>query len=190
MKKATYDFHIDSIVCVNAPVGTDPDTLIEQAEQGVDYFTIHAAVLLPFIPMTAKRMTGIVSRGGSIMAKWCLSHHQENFLYTHFQDICDIMKTYDVAFSLGDGLRPGSLADANDAAQFGELQTLGELTKVAFTAGREFEDALLLGAAEERIARFVRILQNLRRVELGSLRRRTEAALALARFRVGGSDPM
>jgi phosphomethylpyrimidine synthase len=108
------------------------DTLIEQAEQGVSYFTIHAGVLLRYIPLTAKRMTGIVSRGGSIMAKWCLSHHKENFLYTHFEDICDIMKAYDVAFSLGDGLRPGSIADANDAAQFAELETLGELTKIAW----------------------------------------------------------
>ncbi len=108
------------------------DTLIEQAEQGVSYFTIHAGVLLRYIPLTAKRVTGIVSRGGSIMAKWCLSHHKENFLYTHFEEICDIMKAYDVAFSLGDGLRPGSLADANDAAQFGELETLGELTKIAW----------------------------------------------------------
>lgn len=108
------------------------DTLIEQAEQGVSYFTIHAGVLLRYIPLTAKRVTGIVSRGGSIMAKWCLSHHKENFLYTHFEDICEIMKAYDVAFSLGDGLRPGSLADANDAAQFGELETLGELTKIAW----------------------------------------------------------
>jgi len=108
------------------------DTLIEQAEQGVDYFTIHAGVLLRYIPMTAKRMTGIVSRGGSILAKWCLSHHKENFLYTHFEDICEIMKAYDVSFSLGDGLRPGSIADANDAAQFGELETLGELTKIAW----------------------------------------------------------
>jgi len=108
------------------------DTLIEQAEQGVDYFTIHAGVLLRYVPLTAKRLTGIVSRGGSIMAKWCLAHHQENFLYTHFEDICEIMKAYDVAFSLGDGLRPGSIADANDAAQFGELETLGELTKLAW----------------------------------------------------------
>ena len=108
------------------------DTLIEQAEQGVDYFTIHAGVLLRYVPMTAKRVTGIVSRGGSIMAKWCLSHHKENFLYTHFEDICEIMKAYDVAFSLGDGLRPGSIADANDAAQFAELETLGELTKIAW----------------------------------------------------------
>jgi len=108
------------------------DTLIEQAEQGVSYFTIHAGVLLRYIPMTARRMTGIVSRGGSIMAKWCLSHHKENFLYTHFEDICEIMKAYDVAFSLGDGLRPGSLADANDEAQFSELETLGELTKIAW----------------------------------------------------------
>ncbi|MBX2807734.1 MAG: phosphomethylpyrimidine synthase ThiC [Cellvibrionaceae bacterium] len=108
------------------------DTLIEQAEQGVDYFTIHAGVLLRYVPLTADRVTGIVSRGGSIMAKWCIAHHQENFLYTHFEDICQIMKTYDVSFSLGDGLRPGSLADANDAAQFGELETLGELTKIAW----------------------------------------------------------
>lgn len=108
------------------------DTLIEQAEQGVDYFTIHAGVLLRYVPMTAKRVTGIVSRGGSIMAKWCLSHHQENFLYTHFEDICEICKQYDVAFSLGDGLRPGSVADANDEAQFSELRTLGELTKIAW----------------------------------------------------------
>ncbi|MES2822909.1 MAG: phosphomethylpyrimidine synthase ThiC [Pseudomonadota bacterium] len=108
------------------------DTLIEQAEQGVDYFTIHAGVLLRYVPLTAKRVTGIVSRGGSIMAKWCLSHHKENFLYTHFDDICEIMKAYDVSFSLGDGLRPGSIADANDAAQFGELETLGELTKIAW----------------------------------------------------------
>jgi phosphomethylpyrimidine synthase len=108
------------------------DTLIEQAEQGVSYFTIHAGVLLRYIPLTAKRVTGIVSRGGSIMAKWCLAHHKENFLYTHFEEICEIMKAYDVAFSLGDGLRPGSLADANDAAQFGELETLGELTKIAW----------------------------------------------------------
>ena len=108
------------------------DTLIEQAEQGVDYFTIHAGVLLRYVPLTAKRVTGIVSRGGSIMAKWCLAHHQENFLYTHFEDICQIMKAYDVSFSLGDGLRPGSIADANDAAQFGELETLGELTKIAW----------------------------------------------------------
>ncbi len=109
------------------------DTLIEQAEQGVDYFTIHAGVLLRYVPLTAKRVTGIVSRGGSIMAKWCLAHHKENFLYTHFEDICEIMKAYDVAFSLGDGLRPGSTADANDEAQFGELETLGELTKIAWT---------------------------------------------------------
>jgi phosphomethylpyrimidine synthase len=108
------------------------DTLIEQAEQGVDYFTIHAGVLLRYIPMTAGRMTGIVSRGGSILAKWCLAHHKENFLYTHFEDICEIMKAYDVAFSLGDGLRPGSLYDANDEAQLGELKTLGELTDVAW----------------------------------------------------------
>ena len=108
------------------------DTLIEQAEQGVDYFTIHAGVLLRYVPLTAKRMTGIVSRGGSILAKWCLAHHQENFLYTHFEDICEIMKAYDVSFSLGDGLRPGSIADANDEAQFGELETLGELTSIAW----------------------------------------------------------
>lgn len=108
------------------------DTLIEQAEQGVDYFTIHAGVLLRYVPLTAKRVTGIVSRGGSIMAKWCLAHHKENFLYTHFEEICEIMKAYDVAFSLGDGLRPGSIADANDAAQFAELETLGELTKIAW----------------------------------------------------------
>ncbi len=108
------------------------DTLIEQAEQGVDYFTIHAGGRLAYVPMTAKRLTGIVSRGGSIMAKWCLAHHQENFLYTRFEDICEIMKAYDVSFSLGDGLRPGSLADANDEAQFAELETLGELTQVAW----------------------------------------------------------
>ncbi|RYC71694.1 phosphomethylpyrimidine synthase ThiC [Spirosoma sordidisoli] len=108
------------------------DTLIEQAEQGVDYFTIHAGVLLRYIPLTARRVTGIVSRGGSIMAKWCLAHHKENFLYTHFDEICEIMKAYDVSFSLGDGLRPGSIADANDAAQFAELETLGELTKLAW----------------------------------------------------------
>ena len=108
------------------------DTLIEQAEQGVDYFTIHAGVRLPYIPMTAKRMTGIVSRGGSIMAKWCLAHHKESFLYTHFEEICDIMKAYDVAFSLGDGLRPGSIYDANDEAQLAELKTLGELTQIAW----------------------------------------------------------
>ena len=108
------------------------DTLIEQAEQGVDYFTIHAGVLLRYVPLTAKRVTGIVSRGGSIMAKWCLAHHKENFLYTHFEEICQIMKAYDVAFSLGDGLRPGCIADANDAAQFAELETLGELTKIAW----------------------------------------------------------
>jgi phosphomethylpyrimidine synthase len=108
------------------------DTLIEQAEQGVDYFTIHAGVRLAYIPLTAKRVTGIVSRGGSIMAKWCLSHHKENFLYTHFEEICEIMKAYDVSFSLGDGLRPGCIADANDAAQFGELETLGELTQIAW----------------------------------------------------------
>ncbi len=108
------------------------DTLIEQAEQGVDYFTIHAGVLLRHVPLTARRVTGIVSRGGSIMAKWCLAHHRENFLYTHFEEICEIMKAYDVAFSLGDGLRPGSIADANDAAQFGELEALGELTEIAW----------------------------------------------------------
>ncbi len=108
------------------------DTLIEQAEQGVDYFTIHAGVRLPYIPMTAKRTTGIVSRGGSIMAKWCLAHHEESFLYTKFREICEIMRTYDVSFSLGDGLRPGSIADANDEAQFAELDTLGELTKIAW----------------------------------------------------------
>ncbi|ALS29312.1 phosphomethylpyrimidine synthase [Paenibacillus sp. 32O-W] len=108
------------------------DTLIEQAEQGVDYFTIHAGVLLRYIPLTARRVTGIVSRGGSIMAAWCLAHHKENFLYTHFEEICEIMKTYDVSFSLGDGLRPGSIADANDEAQFAELETLGELTKIAW----------------------------------------------------------
>ncbi len=108
------------------------DTLIEQCEQGVDYFTIHAGVLLRYVPMTAKRVTGIVSRGGAIMAKWCLTYHKENFLYTHFEDICEIMKAYDVSFSLGDGLRPGSLADANDEAQFAELETLGELTKIAW----------------------------------------------------------
>ncbi|MHA4808105.1 phosphomethylpyrimidine synthase ThiC [Flavitalea flava] len=108
------------------------DTLIEQAEQGVDYFTIHAGVLLRYIPLTAKRLTGIVSRGGSIMAKWCLAHHRESFLYTHFEEICEIMKAYDVSFSLGDGLRPGCIADANDEAQFAELETLGELTKIAW----------------------------------------------------------
>ncbi|MCC6272307.1 MAG: phosphomethylpyrimidine synthase, partial [Deltaproteobacteria bacterium] len=108
------------------------DTLIEQAEQGVDYFTIHAGVRLAYVPLTARRVTGIVSRGGSILAKWCLAHHQENFLYAHFEEICEIMKAYDVSFSLGDGLRPGSIADANDAAQFAELETLGELTKIAW----------------------------------------------------------
>ena len=108
------------------------DTLIEQAEQGVDYFTIHAGVLLRYVPLTANRVTGIVSRGGSILAKWCLAHHKENFLYTHFEKICEIMKAYDVSFSLGDGLRPGSIADANDEAQFGELEALGELTKIAW----------------------------------------------------------
>jgi len=111
------------------------DTLIEQAEQGVDYFTVHAGVLLRYVPMTAKRMTGIVSRGGSIMAKWCLSHHTESFLYTHFHEICEIMQAYDVAFSLGDGLRPGSIADANDEAQFAELQTQGELNQIAWQHG-------------------------------------------------------
>jgi phosphomethylpyrimidine synthase len=108
------------------------DTLIEQAEQGVDYFTIHAGVRLPYVPLTAKRVTGIVSRGGSIMAKWCLAHHSESFLYERFDEICEIMKAYDIAFSLGDGLRPGSIADANDEAQFAELYTLGELTKKAW----------------------------------------------------------
>ena len=108
------------------------DTLIEQAEQGVDYFTIHAGVLLRYVPLTVNRVTGIVSRGGSIMAKWCLAHHKENFLYTHFGEICEIMKAYDISFSLGDGLRPGCIADANDAAQFAELETLGELTKIAW----------------------------------------------------------
>ncbi|GAC1349357.1 MAG: phosphomethylpyrimidine synthase ThiC [Ktedonobacteraceae bacterium] len=108
------------------------DTLIEQAEQGVDYFTIHAGVRLPYIPLTAKRVTGIVSRGGSILAAWCLAHHQENFLYTHFEEICEIMAAYDISFSLGDGLRPGSIADANDEAQFAELETLGELTRIAW----------------------------------------------------------
>ncbi|RZJ19546.1 MAG: phosphomethylpyrimidine synthase ThiC [Brevundimonas sp.] len=111
------------------------DTLIEQAEQGVDYFTIHAGVRLPFVPLTANRVTGIVSRGGSIMAKWCLAHHKESFLYEHFADICEIMRAYDVSFSLGDGLRPGSIADANDEAQFAELRTLGELTKIAWDKG-------------------------------------------------------
>jgi phosphomethylpyrimidine synthase len=111
------------------------DTLIEQAEQGVDYFTIHAGVRLAYVPLTAKRVTGIVSRGGSIMASWCLAHHRESFLYEHFDEICDIMRAYDVSFSLGDGLRPGSLADANDAAQFAELETLGELTKIAWAKG-------------------------------------------------------
>jgi phosphomethylpyrimidine synthase len=111
------------------------DTLIEQCEQGVDYFTIHAGVRLKYIPLTANRTTGIVSRGGSIMARWCLAHHQENFLYTHFEEICDLMRQYDVSFSLGDGLRPGSIADANDAAQFGELETLGELTQIAWKKG-------------------------------------------------------
>src|SRR5205085_6275794 len=108
------------------------DTLVEQCEQGVDYFTVHAGVRLAHIPLTAERVTGIVSRGGSILAKWCLAHHRENFLYTHFEDICEILSRYDVSFSLGDGLRPGSIADANDAAQFAELETLGELTRVAW----------------------------------------------------------
>ncbi len=108
------------------------DTLIEQAEQGIDYFTIHAGVRLPFIPLTAKRATGIVSRGGSIIAKWCLAHHEDSFIYTRFREICEIMRAYDVSFSLGDGLRPGSIADANDEAQFAELETLGELTKIAW----------------------------------------------------------
>ena len=111
------------------------DTLIEQCEQGVDYFTIHAGVRLPFVPLTAHRVTGIVSRGGSIMAKWCLAHHKESFLYERFEEICDIMRAYDVSFSLGDGLRPGSIADANDRAQFAELETLGELTKIAWARG-------------------------------------------------------
>jgi phosphomethylpyrimidine synthase len=111
------------------------DTVIEQAEQGVDYFTVHAGVLLPFIPLTAKRVTGIVSRGGSIMASWCLAHHQENFTYTHFRQLCEIMRTYDVSFSLGDGLRPGSIADANDEAQFAELKVQGELTRIAWEYG-------------------------------------------------------
>ena len=111
------------------------DTLIEQCEQGVDYFTIHAGVRLPYIHLTANRVTGIVSRGGSIMAKWCLAHHKESFLYTHFEEICDLMRKYDVSFSLGDGLRPGSIADANDRAQFAELETLGELTKIAWKKG-------------------------------------------------------
>ena len=108
------------------------DTLVEQAEQGVDYFTVHAAVLLRYVPMTAQRLTGIVSRGGSIIAKWCLAHHQENFTYTHFREICEIMQAYDISFSLGDGLRPGSIADANDEAQFAELKTQGELTRIAW----------------------------------------------------------
>ena len=108
------------------------DTLIEQAEQGVDYFTIHAGVRLQHVPLTSKRTNGIVSRGGSIMAKWCLAHHKENFLYTKFKEICEIMRSYDVSFSLGDGLRPGSIADANDNAQFAELKTLGELNKIAY----------------------------------------------------------
>ena len=125
-------------------VGGDPikldwevfkDTLIEQAEQGVDYFTIHAGVRLPYVPLTASRVTGIVSRGGSIMARWCLAHHKESFLYERFDEICEIMRRYDVSFSLGDGLRPGSIADANDRAQFAELETLGELTKVAWDKG-------------------------------------------------------
>jgi phosphomethylpyrimidine synthase len=113
--------------------GVYRDTLVEQAEQGVDYFTVHAGVLLRYVPMTARRVTGIVSRGGSIMAHWCLAHHQENFLYTHFREICEIMRAYDVSFSLGDGLRPGSIADANDRAQFAELETQGELTRVAWS---------------------------------------------------------
>ena len=112
------------------------DTLIEQAEQGVDYFTVHAGVLLEYIPMTAERMTGIVSRGGSIIAKWCLAHHQQNFLYTRFREICEIMQAYDVSFSLGDGLRPGSIADANDQAQFAELRTQGELNRIAWAHDR------------------------------------------------------
>jgi phosphomethylpyrimidine synthase len=111
------------------------DTLVEQCEQGVDYFTIHAGVRLPYIHLTANRVTGIVSRGGSIMAKWCLAHHKESFLYTHFEEICDLMRKYDVSFSLGDGLRPGSIADANDRAQFAELETLGELTQIAWKKG-------------------------------------------------------
>ena len=113
-------------------MGNFRDTLIEQAEQGVDYFTIHAGVLLRYVPLTSKRMTGIVSRGGSIMAKWCLAHHRENFLYEHWDEICQIMASYDVSFSIGDGLRPGSIADANDQAQFAELKTQGELTKRAW----------------------------------------------------------
>ncbi len=111
------------------------DTLVEQCEQGTDYFTVHAGVLLRYVPLTAKRVTGIVSRGGAIMAQWCLAHHKENFLYTHFEEMCDIMRAYDVSFSLGDGLRPGAIADANDAAQFAELETLGELTKIAWDKG-------------------------------------------------------
>ena len=111
------------------------DTLVEQAEQGVDYVTVHAGVLLRYVPLTAERVTGIVSRGGSIMAAWCLAHHEENFLYTHFEELCEIMAAYDMAFSLGDGLRPGSVADANDEAQFAELRTLGELTEVAWRHG-------------------------------------------------------
>ena len=111
------------------------DTLVEQCEQGTDYFTVHAGVLLRYVPLTAKRVTGIVSRGGAIMAQWCLAHHKENFLYTHFEEMCDIMRAYDVSFSLGDGLRPGAIADANDAAQFAELETLGELTKIAWGKG-------------------------------------------------------
>jgi phosphomethylpyrimidine synthase len=111
------------------------DTLIEQCEQGVDYFTVHAGVLLRYVPLTARRVTGIVSRGGSIMAKWCLAHHQENFTYTHFREICEIVRAYDVSFSLGDGLRPGSIADANDEAQFAELQTQGELNTIAWESG-------------------------------------------------------
>src|SRR6202040_3058944 len=111
------------------------DTVIEQAEQGVDYMTVHAGVLLRYVPLTAKRVTGIVSRGGSILAAWCLAHHEESFLYTHWDELCDIFARYDVTFSLGDGLRPGSIADANDAAQFAELRTLGELTKIAKAHG-------------------------------------------------------
>src|SRR5687767_5371387 len=113
------------------------DTLIEQAEQGVDYFTVHAGVLLRYVPLTANRVTGIVSRGGSILARWCLAHHRESFLYTRFGEICEIMAAYDVSFSLGDGLRPGSIADANDEAQFAELETLGELTKIGRASCRE-----------------------------------------------------
>src|SRR5690606_31383303 len=107
------------------------DTVIEQAEQGVDYMTVHAGVLLRYVPLTARRVTGIVSRGGSIMAAWCLAHHKESFLYTHYEELCEIFRAYDITFSLGDGLRPGSIADANDEAQFAELRTLGELTHIA-----------------------------------------------------------